>query len=146
MKGVSFSGPVIHCAPQIPNYDDKRQIRLKAGQVIAIEPFATTGKGYIEEVGKSEVFMASRDPKPKDRLPQKLVDALEDFHRLPFSRRDLKRFMSTKEVEQAITTMRKRRLIKDFPPLAEKPGTRISQHEHTVMITESGSEVTTRIM
>ena len=145
LTGHGVSRYIIHCAPQIPNYDDKRKGRLKAGQVIAIEPFASTGKGYIEELGKAEVFMVSRNPKTKDHLPQRLRDALEDFHRLPFSRRDLARFMSDKEIEPAITLMRKRRLLREFPPLVEKPGTRISQHEHTVMITESGSEVTTRL-
>ena len=46
----------VHCKPQIPNYDDKKSIRLRPGQVIAVEPFASDGKGYIDEVGKAEVF------------------------------------------------------------------------------------------
>lgn len=143
LTGHGVSRFVIHCAPHIPNFDDKRPGRLKAGQVVAIEPFATDGRGYIEEVGKAEVFQATREIKPKDRLPAKLARALESFQKLPFARRDLVRYMSPKEGEESLKLLKKKRLLREYPPLAEKPGTRISQHEHTLMITESGAEVTT---
>ncbi|MEY3160833.1 MAG: hypothetical protein RIT25_824, partial [Planctomycetota bacterium] len=36
-------------------------------------------------------------------------------------------------------------LIEDYPPLCEKPGTRVAQTEHTIFISESGAEVLTRL-
>jgi len=135
----------VHCAPQIPNYDDKRSGRLREGQVIAVEPFASTGKGFIDEQGKAEVFGVTRSPKPKDKLGDKMMEALEYFHRLPFARRDLLRFMSGKEAEQGLQALRKRRMVHEYPPLCEEKGVRVSQHEHTMIVTASGVEPTTRL-
>lgn len=135
----------IHCAPQIPNYDDGSNVRLKPGQTIAIEPFATDGKGYIAEVGKPEVFQQSRPLKIKDKLPEEIRQFLDAYHRLPFARRDLHRFFTPKESEKVLAFLRKKRLLHEYPPLAEKLGVRISQHEHTLMITEDGAIPTTRI-
>ena len=145
LTGHGVSRYVIHCAPSIPNYDDKRKDTLRPGQVIACEPFATDGRGYIEEVGKAEVFQQCRPLKSRDKLPPKVEAALEDFHRLPFARRDLLRHFDAKECEDVLKLLRKKRLLHEYPPLAEKPGVRISQHEHTIVITESGAEVTTRL-
>ncbi|PIE23744.1 MAG: type II methionyl aminopeptidase [Planctomycetota bacterium] len=135
----------VHCKPQIPNYDDKKSIRLKPGQVIAVEPFATDGEGYINEVGKAEVFQLVRPLKKKDKLDSRIEVFLRATNRLPFARRDLHRHFSSTESELVLGTLRKKRLIHEYPPLAEKEGVRISQHEHTIMITESGAEVTTRV-
>ena len=56
----------IHCAPSVPNYADAKATRLRANMTIACEPFASTGRGYVEAHGKSEVFMLKRDLRPKD--------------------------------------------------------------------------------
>lgn len=144
LTGHGVARWVIHCAPSIPNYDDQRKGRLKPGQVIACEPFASDGRGYIEEVGEAEVFQQSRPLKQKDKLPANVEEALHGFKRLPFARRDLLRFFEEPaEAESTLQLLRKKRLLTEYPPLAEKKGTRISQHEHTIMITENGAEVTT---
>ncbi|MCB9918797.1 MAG: type II methionyl aminopeptidase [Planctomycetes bacterium] len=144
LTGHGVARWVIHCAPSIPNYDDQRKGTIKPGQVIACEPFASDGRGYIEEVGEPEVFQQSRPLKMRDKLPSRIEEALEAFRRLPFARRDLMRFFEDeKESEETLRYLRKKRLLTEYPPLAEKKGTRISQHEHTILITETGAEVTT---
>ena len=45
-----------HSGLSIPNYDDGDDTKLKKGMVIAIEPFATTGIGMIEEGKDSGIF------------------------------------------------------------------------------------------
>jgi len=48
--------------------------------MVAIEPFASTGKGYIRERGRSEVFMSVRPPRNArglDRQVLKAIDALD---------------------------------------------------------------------
>lgn len=143
LTGHGVARFVVHCAPSIPNYDDGRPGRLRAGQVIACEPFATDGRGFIEEVGVAEVFQQNRPLKKKDKLSGTIEAALGALNRLPFARRDLLRHFAPKEAEDVLRLLRKKRLLTEYRPLAEKPGTRISQHEHTIMITESGAEVTT---
>ncbi|HEB52748.1 MAG TPA: type II methionyl aminopeptidase [bacterium] len=136
----------IHCAPSVPNYADAKAGRLKAGQTIACEPFASDGKGMIDVDGKAEVFMLKRSVKPKDNLPKDVFQAMERSNRLPFARRDLARWLGDDErCEDALRLLLKKRLIEDYPPLCEKPGVRIAQFEHTILIHEDGAEVVTRL-
>ncbi len=145
LTGHGVARFTVHCAPQIPNYDDRRMVRLRPGQLVAVEPFASSGKGYIDEVGEAQVFQVKRPIKKRDKIPDEMTAALDSVHGLPFSRRDLHRLMSKKDCERTIQLLRRRKLIHEYPPLAEDPGTRISQHEHTIMILEDGVEVTTRL-
>lgn len=136
----------IHCAPSVPNYPDPKAAKLRANQTIACEPFASDGKGMIDVDGKPEVFMLSRDVRPKDSLSGELQRALEQSDGLPFARRDLLRWLgSDGKTEDALKTLRKKGLIEEFPPLSERPGVRIAQFEHTIFIHEGGAEVVTRL-
>ena len=121
-------------------------MRLRPNQTIACEPFASDGQGYIDEDGKSEVFMLKRPVKPKDSLPKDVIEAMEQSERLPFARRDLVRWLGDDDsCEAAIKLLLKKRLIDSYPPLCEKPGVRIAQFEHTIFIGEDGPEVMTRL-
>lgn len=136
----------IHCAPSVPNYDDPKSAKLRPNMTIACEPFACDGRGMIDVEGKAEVFMLKRGVKPKDNLPKDVLDAMEASQRLPFARRDLVRWLGTeKRGEEAIKLLEKKRLIEGYPPLAEKPGVRVAQFEHTIFIHEDGAEVMTRL-
>lgn len=136
----------IHCAPSVPNYTDTKAGRLKANMTIACEPFASDGKGMIDVDGKAEVFMLTRDVRPKDGLPADVQRAMEATQRLPFARRDLVRWLgSLQKGEDAMKLLKKRELIDEYPPLCERPGVRIAQFEHTIFIHESGAEVITRL-
>lgn len=136
----------IHCAPSIPNYADPKATKLRPGMTVACEPFASDGKGMIDAVGKAEVFMLRRDVRPKDNLPADVVDAMAKSDRLPFARRDLVRWLGDhKRAEEALRLLQKKDLVDDYPPLCEKPGVRIAQFEHTILITEAGAEVMTPI-
>ena len=137
----------IHCQPSIPNYPDTRAASLRTGQMIACEPFACDGDGAIEEQGTAEVFMLLRSPNARDlkKLPPDIADAVDKTQKLPFARRTLLRHLKTeKKVEQALKLLRKTRLIAEFPPLIEKPGVRVAQTEHTMVIHDDHAEVLTR--
>ena len=136
----------IHCAPSVPNYADAKAGRLRPNMTIACEPFASDGKGMIDVDGKAEVFMLRRDVRPKDNLPAEVQKAMEASEGLPFARRDLVRWLGDlKRAEEALKLLAKKELIDDYPPLCEKPGVRIAQFEHTILITETGAEVMTPI-
>ncbi len=121
----------IHCAPSVPNYAD---------------PKASDGKGFIDAEGKPEVFMLTRDVRPKDNLSGDLQRALAQSDGLPFARRDLVRWLGSEpKAEEALKTLAKKDLVEQFPPLCEKPGVRIAQFEHTIFIHENGAEVMTRL-
>lgn len=123
----------IHCSPQVPNHPEKGGPTLQAGQAVAIEPFACTGRGWVRDEGEPQVFMLRRRPKSKDRIPLALERGLAGLRGLPFARRDLARFVGPEAVEDALAMLRSRSLLHLFPPLAEGPGVRVSQAEHTLL-------------
>lgn len=136
----------IHCAPQVPNYPDPRAGKLKPNMTIACEPFASDGKGLIDVDGDAEVFMLTRDVRPKDGLSAVVEKALAQSQGLPFARRDLERWLGAQKAgEDALKLLRRKGLVDEYPPLCEKPGVRIAQFEHTIHISESGAEVLTRL-
>lgn len=135
----------IHCAPSVPNYTDTKAGRLKPNMTIACEPFASDGKGFIEVDGHPEVFMLTRDLRPKDNVPADVAAAMAKSQRLPFARRDLVRWFETqKRAEAALQLLLKKKLVESYPPLAERQGVRIAQFEHTIFIHEDRAEVMTR--
>ncbi len=147
LTGHGVARYCIHCKPSIPNYPDPQATSLRAGQMIACEPFACDGRGAIEEQGTAEVFMLLRTPSARDfkKLPPDIADAIDKTQKLPFARRTLLRHLgSEKKVEQALKLLHKTKLITGFPPLIEKPGVRVAQTEHTMVIHEDHAEVLTR--
>jgi methionyl aminopeptidase len=136
----------IHCAPSVPNYTDEKAGRLKPNMTIACEPFASDGKGFIEVDGKAEVFMLTRNLRPKDNLPADVSAAMAASTRLPFARRDLQRWLgAAARCEEALKILKKKKLFEEYPPLCERPGVRIAQYEHTIFIHEDRAEVMTRL-
>lgn len=145
LTGHGVARYVVHCSPSIPNYPDPKAPRLRANQTIACEPFACDGRGFIEEVGKAEVFGLTRQPKPKDKLSESTLAALAATDDLPFARRTLLRVLGDpKKVEATLRELEKAKLLHEYPPLAEKSGVRVAQCEHTIFISEQGAEVLTR--
>ncbi|MBK8976002.1 MAG: type II methionyl aminopeptidase [Planctomycetes bacterium] len=145
LTGHGVARYVIHCAPSIPNYPDPKAARLRPNQTIACEPFACDGRGYIEEEGEAQVFGLERRPKPKDRLPPRILETIEALEGLPFARRSLLRLLGEpREVERTLELLRRTKLLRSYPPLVERRGVRVAQTEHTIFIGENGAEVLTR--
>ena len=69
----------VHTPPQIPNQAEAGGPRLRKGMVFAIEPFACTGRGYISERGKAEVFMLVRPPKRARGLDRGVLKEIESW-------------------------------------------------------------------
>ena len=77
----------VHCAPQIPSYGERGGGRLQEGSVIAIEPFACTGRGFIHEAGKAEVFMLVRPPRKAKGIDKQVLRAMQGWNGVPIARR-----------------------------------------------------------
>lgn len=131
----------VHCAPQIPSYPEGRT-RLKHGQMIAIEPFASTGEGMITERGKAEVFMLVRPPRNARGVDKDVLKAIQSWRGLPIARRYFLDFPE-KAVEATFSKLARQGSLIRFPPLVERPGVMTAQTEHTMIVTNEGVEVIT---
>lgn len=132
----------VHTAPQIPNYRERGGGAIREGMVIAIEPFASTGRGYITERGKAEVFMMVRPPRKAKGLDRDMLKAIEGWRGLPIARRYFNDF--PKDVmEDTISKLAKQGSLMRYPPLVEEPGVMVAQTEHSLYVGPDGVEILT---
>jgi methionyl aminopeptidase len=141
LTGHGLSRYLAHDEPAVPNRAMDRGTILKDGDVIAIEPFATSGSGRISEAPINEIYGFSAN-RPM-RLPAAralLKEIIENYRTLPFARRWLK----GERMEYALMQLLRSGALHRYPVLWEVEGALVSQAEHTVVVLETGCEVTTR--
>lgn len=130
-----------HAEPSIPNKAMEKGVILKAGDVIAIEPFATNGQGRISEAPITEIYgFSSHRPVRLPQARELLKDIQERYKTLPFARRWLK----GERADFALIQLLKAGAVHRYPVLWEIEGALVSQAEHTVVILEDRSVAITR--
>ncbi len=134
----------LHAGLTVPNYDNDSETILKEGMVLAIEPFATTGQGIVQDGKPSGIYKFLEKHNTRDMESRKILEFIEqEFHELPFSSRWLvKKFgsralLSLRLLEQA-------NALHHFKQLVEKTKAPVSQAEATVLVTKNGCEVLTK--
>jgi methionyl aminopeptidase len=132
----------VHRPPAIPNVADRSPERLESGAVVAIEPFATDGRGEVVENGPPEVFRLDPQRDVQELGEEPVVDAMRSFRGLPFSRRQLAAH-PREAVERTIRALRAARHLMAYPPLVEEGGRPVAQAEHTIYVGPEGVEVLT---
>lgn len=134
----------VHTAPQIPASPDRHHDAiLREGMVVAVEPFATDGRGQVHEKGRAEVFMVVREPRKMKGLDPEAWGVIERMNGLPFARRTFGS-LPREVVEATLARLLRTGCLTAFPPLVDPdPTVRISQWEHTLLVTDEGVEVIT---
>jgi len=130
-----------HVSPNIPNREVSQGTELEAGDVVAIEPFATDGTGKVSEGQQEEIYALEREATVRNRdARQALEQITEEFKTLPFAAR----WLDVRRPEMALRRLKAQDIVHGYPVLQEAEGTLVSQREHTLIVTEDGCEVTTR--
>jgi methionyl aminopeptidase len=130
-----------HTPPNIPNRAVSQSVELEAGDVVAIEPFATDGSGKVGEGGETEIFALEDERSVRNRdARQALEQITERFRTLPFATR----WLDVDRPEMALRRLERQNVVHSYPVLKEDAGNLVSQKEHTVIVTEDGCEVTTQ--
>ena len=141
LTGHSLEQYDLHGNVNIPNYATSFGNTLFAGDVVAIEPFATYGKGMTEEK-ESEIFSLNKFFEKhihdsSDTHSEGFLDNLcQQYGYLPFARRWLE---DMDLIDHYVATGN----IIAYPVLHEVSGGIVSHFEHTVIVEESGCIVTT---
>jgi len=130
-----------HTSPNIPNRAVEQGTELEAGQVLAIEPFATDGRGKVREGSEEEIFALEREGSIRDRNARQALEQITDeFKTLPFATR----WLDVSRASMALRRLQRQDIVHGYPVLKERDGCLVSQKEHTIIVTEDGCEVTTR--
>ncbi len=126
----------VHAGTNIPNFDNNSQTTLKENQIIAIEPFATSGVGEVQD-GKSSNDFSFIEKKPiRDPTARKIQEHIQkQYKELPFASRWLvkeftpRAIISLKFLEQA-------EAVHHYKELIESSKHPVSQAEHTVLVAD----------
>ncbi|QLC33010.1 type II methionyl aminopeptidase [Halarchaeum sp. CBA1220] len=129
-----------HTDPSVPNRGTQQGTVLEAGDVLAVEPFATTGSGKVTEGSKTEIYSLVDDRSVRNRQARQVLETVrEEYRELPFA----KRWLDSPRADMAVRRLEMEGVLRSYPVLQESEGDLVSQAEHTIIVTEDGYEATT---
>lgn len=135
----------IHSPPSIPNYDNGDQSIVK-NMIIAIEPFASAGKGVIYESGEANIFALKQKKPVRNNITRKVLKKINSYDGLPFCTRWLNKKFSPGYVRFALREMKNMEMLHEFPPLPDQGKGLVSQAENSFYVDEEGKvELLTKI-
>lgn len=135
LSGHSIEPYKIHAGITIPNFNNNDNRKLKKGQVIAIEPFATNGIGLVKEGKKAEIYEIVNMKNVRDSISRDVLKhIIENYKTLPFAKRWLLENLPEFKVNFALRTLEKEGILQHHNQLPEKTNGIVSQAEHTLLI------------
>ena len=140
LTGHGLDRYILHRPPTIPNVGVNGGVVLEEGMVFAIEPFATTGSGHVGEKTRKEIYSQVSQKPVRIPAARAILNKVKDRHGLPFARR----WLNEKKLDIALSSLVRSQVLHVYPVLSDIPGSLVSQHEHTVIVTSEGCIVTTR--
>jgi len=146
LTGHSLGRWDLHAGLTVPNIKETTGQVLKPGDVLAIEPFVTDGVGFVEDKEQVHVFRHIRDVPTRLRMSRELLRYIKrEYDGLPFTKRWLTKRMSKLRLELTLRELTSLGALWPYHVLAERSGGKVAQAEHTMIVTEQGVEVTTRL-
>lgn len=139
LTGHGLGRYAIHTPPSIPNIGFPGGMRLEEGMVFAIEPFASSGSGRVNEKSRTEIFQQTGMKPVRLLSARKIISSIRERRGMPFARR----WLPDEKRDFALTTLIQQGIVRAYPVLADIPGSLVSQHEHTLIVTDDGCIVTT---
>ena len=130
----------LHAGLSIPSYSSGDQTRLEKGMVVAVEPFATNGEGWVDDGPPGNIVRILRERKLADPKAQEFFEyAKGEFKTFPFCARSC----DFPDAEKHVRTLIRHGVLSSYSQLVEVRGGMVSQHEHTFYIVGDKAETTT---
>jgi len=146
LAGHMIKSNELHAGVEIPNIRTNDVYAFKEGDIFAVEPFATTGAGYVEDLEQVEIFSVYMPSNVRMRQSRKIVEyVVKNYGMLPFAERWVrKEFTSKLLVSAALKELLQNHFLRGYPVLRDAGRGIVSQAEHTVRVTDKGCEVLTK--
>ena len=146
LSGHKIKTGLLHSGIDIPNVKTEDEYTLKEGDIFAIEPFMTTGAGYVVDTDTVEIFSFYGTGATKMRQTKRILEhIIREYVLLPFAERwIIRKFSSRLIVNAVLKEMLESQLVIGYPMLKEAEDGLVSQAEHTVLVTADGCEILTK--
>ncbi len=130
----------LHAGLSVPNYNNGSDERIRAGMVVAVEPFATNGSGEVRNGRPGNIVRIARERKISDPKAAEFFEYVKgEFKTFPFCARSC----DFPDAERLVKTLVRHGVLSSYAELVEAEGGIVSQHEYTFYIDGSRGEVTT---
>jgi methionyl aminopeptidase len=137
----------LHTEPFIPNFDNGDETELEEGMVVAIEPFATTGKGFVTDSDLHEIYSYTSSASVRSADARLLLKEMESkYSKEPFAARWLSSIINSKfKLYAALGELVRAGAIEPHPVLVEVSNGIVSQAEAQLIVGKEGCEVVTNL-
>ncbi len=130
----------LHAGLSVPSYDNGSDVKIVAGMVVAIEPFATNGAGEVRNGKPGNIVRIARERKIADPKAAEFLEYVKgEFKTFPFCARSC----DFPDAEKHVRNLVRHGVLSSYAELVEAKGGIVSQHEYTFYIYGSRGEVTT---
>jgi len=130
---------LVHSSPSIPNV--KNGVKIKFADIdnaFAIEPFSSTGDGYVVEGDEVVIFEYIEDRQIRNKDAKILLEEIKKYNGLPFSEFWIGKGMTSFTRKFALRELLKSGAVGTYPVLVDKKGSYVSQAETSFIITKDG--------
>jgi len=145
LSGHSLEKFNLHSGISVPNFANGDLTKIREGIAIAIEPFATDGKGMVTEKEYGNIYRYRYRQRGNNEHSQEdpLMEIIRSYRGLPFAERWLYD-LEGKRVRAKMRRLVSKGILTGYRVLVEKKNGYVAQSEHTVLVNKHGCEVTTR--
>ncbi|MGL4669745.1 MAG: type II methionyl aminopeptidase [Methanobacteriaceae archaeon] len=144
LTGHSMEQWVLHSGVSVPNTSENNDYKIKEGDVLAIEPFATDGIGWVVDTPHTIIYRFLKDrPLRITHDKRVLTNIKENYPILPFSKRWLASDFNENRLNASMRMLSQSMAIYPYPALKEQSGCWVSQKEHTVIVEDDGCIIIT---
>lgn len=133
---------LLHGGKSVPNILDNNTDVIMEGDVVAIEPFVSTGSGYVDSDGRGNILKIVRERKLEPELSEFYSMLKQNFGTLPFSPRWCLKFDS--KAQENLNKLQKYGILYEYSILSDTKRGMVAQAEHTVIVGKTGFEVITK--
>jgi methionyl aminopeptidase len=142
LSGHGLKAYEVHAEPSIPNVDVDYEEELEEGQIIAIEPFASTGDGMVREDRRTEIFSFDKEALTRNMDARNILAFIKkEYNTLPFAERWLAKNYSQFKLKIALKELLTRGALIQYPILRDRPGSLVSQAEVTLLVEKEGCKI-----
>lgn len=143
LGGHVLAKNVLHTGYTIPNMNHGTEFVIEEGMAIAIEPFASMGRGRVTEEREVQIFSIGKPRPVRNSDARKVLAYVAENHPfLPFSERKLAKVCSGFRLKAALRELVSKEVLESYPVLRDTD--MVSQAEWTVLVTGKGCEITTK--
>ncbi|MEM1509084.1 MAG: type II methionyl aminopeptidase [Thermofilaceae archaeon] len=146
LSGHSMSRYLLHSGKCVPNVRSGVCGKANTGEVYAVEPFVTNGRGYVIEEEEGTIYrVLALKVTGDDYLDFLLRELWRRYRGLPFSERWVYREWGESGIDALRKLVSKRR-IQFYPVLREAGNGIVAQFEDTLVLTQKGVLNTTNVL